>query len=104
MLRIRYDTDPDFCAILHFVGNLDEELAAIDQLLSDEKLLKLIEADLSRRYPHTTQTGRNSTPVEVIVRMLVLNRAETDTRDIDPVSIHPNPNSDKAHSAAIEPI
>ncbi len=72
MLRIRYDTDPDFCAILHFVGNLDEELAAIDPLLSDERLLKLIEADLSRRYPHTTQTGRNSTPVEVIVRMLVL--------------------------------
>lgn len=72
MLRIRYDTDPDFYAILHFVGSLDEELAAIDQLLSDEKLLKLIEADLSQRYPHTTQTGRNSTPVEVIVRMLVL--------------------------------
>jgi hypothetical protein len=71
VLRIQYDPDPDFCAILHFVGNLDEELGAIDQLLSDEKLLKLIEADLSRRYPHTTQTGRNSTPVEVIVRMLV---------------------------------
>jgi IS5 family transposase len=43
VLRIRYDADPDFCAILHFVGNLDKELAAIDQLLSDEKLLKLIE-------------------------------------------------------------
>jgi hypothetical protein len=40
VLRIRYDADPDFCAILHFVGNLDKELAAIDQLLSDEKLLK----------------------------------------------------------------
>jgi hypothetical protein len=50
-----------FPAILHFVGNLDEELAAIDQLLSDETLLKLIAADLSQRYPHTTQTGRNST-------------------------------------------
>lgn len=72
MLRIRYDADPDFCAILHFVGNLDEELAAIDQLLSEPKLLKLVEADLSQRYPKTTQTGRNSTPVEVIVRMLVL--------------------------------
>jgi IS5 family transposase len=72
VLRIRYDADPDFCAILHFVGNLDKELAAIDQLLSDEKLLKLLEADLSQRYPNTTQTGRNSTPVEVIVRMLVL--------------------------------
>jgi IS5 family transposase len=72
VLRIRYDADPDFCAILHFVGNLDEELAAIEQLLSEPKLLKLVEADLSQRYPKTTQTGRNSTPVEVIVRMLVL--------------------------------
>jgi IS5 family transposase len=53
-------------------GTSTLELAAIDQLLSDEKLLKLLEADLSQRYPNTTQTGRNSTPVEVIVRMLVL--------------------------------
>lgn len=72
MLRIRYNTDPDFCAILHFIGELDEELSEIDKLLSDDKLLELIEADLSQRYPQTTQTGRNSTPVEVIVRMLVL--------------------------------
>ena len=72
MLRIQYDTDPDFCAILDFIGELDEELSVIDKLLSDEKLLQLIEADLSHRYPNTTQTGRNSTPVEVIVRMLVL--------------------------------
>ena len=62
MLRIRYDTDPDFDAILHFIGALDEELSEIDKLLSDEKLLELIEADLSQRYPQTTQTGRNSTP------------------------------------------
>jgi hypothetical protein len=61
VLRIRYNTDPDFCAILHFIGELDEELSEIDKLLSDEKLLELIEADLSQRYPQTTQTGRNST-------------------------------------------
>ena len=72
MLRIRYSTDPDFCAILHFIGELDEELSEIDKLLSDDKLLELIKSDLSQRYPQTTQTGRNSTPVEVIVRMLVL--------------------------------
>lgn len=72
MLQIRYDTDPDFGAILRFIGELDKDLAEIDKLLSDEKLLELIEADLSQRYPQTTQTGRNSTPVEVIVRMLVL--------------------------------
>src|SRR5205823_4598880 len=31
-----------------------------------------VKADLSRRYPHTTTTGRPSTPVEVILRMLVI--------------------------------
>jgi hypothetical protein len=54
VLRIRYNTDPEFCAILHFIGELDEELSEIDKLLSDEKLLELIEADLSQRYPQTT--------------------------------------------------
>ncbi|MBD2066006.1 hypothetical protein H6F93_00370 [Leptolyngbya sp. FACHB-671] len=49
MLRIRYNIDPDFGAILHFIGELDEELLEIDKLLSDGKLLKLIEADLSQR-------------------------------------------------------
>jgi hypothetical protein len=51
VLRIRYNADPDFCAILHFVGELDEALSEIDKLLSDEKLLELIKADLSQRYP-----------------------------------------------------
>lgn len=51
---------------------MDEQLAVIDHLLCDEKLLESIEADLSRRYPHTTKTGRKSTPVEVILRMLAL--------------------------------
>jgi hypothetical protein len=48
VLRIRYNTDPDFGAIVHFIGEIDDELAAIDKLLSDEKLLELIEADLSQ--------------------------------------------------------
>ena len=74
MLRIRYDTDPDFCAIFHLVGSLDEELAAIDQLLSDEKLLKLIEADLSQRYPHTTQTRTRATVFFLnLTRILLLS-------------------------------
>jgi IS5 family transposase len=51
---------------------MDEDLAEIDKLLSDEKLFQLLKADLSQRYPQTTKTGRNSTPVEVILRILVL--------------------------------
>jgi len=35
---------------------------------------QLIRNDLAKRYPQTEQTGRNSTPVEVILRMLAVKR------------------------------
>jgi hypothetical protein len=60
VLRIRYNADPDFCAILHFVGELDEALSEIDKLLSDEKLLELIKADLSQRYPTPSDSGKKN--------------------------------------------
>jgi IS5 family transposase len=47
-------------------------LAQIDVLLEDIELFRQIKADLSRRYAKTTKTGRSSTPVEVIVRMLAV--------------------------------
>jgi IS5 family transposase len=53
---------------------MDAELAQIDTILDDEALFQGIKADLSRRYPQTTRTGRPSTPVEVILRMLVIKR------------------------------
>ena len=34
----------------------------------------MIRTDLSKRYPKTKETGRNSTPVEVVLRMLVVKR------------------------------
>jgi hypothetical protein len=39
-------------------------LAELDRLLEDDQLFQQIKADLSRRRPHTTETGRPSTPVE----------------------------------------
>jgi len=47
-------------------------MTLIDHLLCDDKLFKLMEADLSKLYPLSTKTGRKSTPVEVILRMLAL--------------------------------
>jgi len=51
-----------------------QELVKIDAYLKDEKLFRMIKKDLSKRHPKTSQTGRNSTPVEVILRMLVVKR------------------------------
>jgi len=51
---------------------LDPMLTQLDTLLDDDMLFQAIKADLARRYPHTLTTGRPSTPIEVILRMLVI--------------------------------
>ena len=74
MLREHYPLDKLFEEILGYVPNLSPELEKINSYLEDEKLYRLIKKDLAQRRPKTTQTGRNSTPVEVILRMLVVKR------------------------------
>jgi IS5 family transposase len=72
MLRKKYTIDQEFDCLLQLTGKMDAELVEIDKILCDDQLWELIKADLSRRYPQTTITGRNSTPVEVILRILAL--------------------------------
>src|SRR5512133_687475 len=74
MLQDRYEPDKIFSDILHLTHEMDPILAQIDQLLEDEALYQLIRHDLAKRFPKTEQTGRNSTPVEVILRMLTVKR------------------------------
>ena len=74
MLQDRYETDKIFEHILKLTNEMDPILAEIDQLLDDEELYQLIRNDLARRFPQTEVTGRNSTPVEVILRMLAVKR------------------------------
>src|SRR5947209_4901989 len=50
----------------------EPELAELDRLLDDDQLFQQVKADLARRRPHTLRTGRPSTPVEVILRLLVV--------------------------------
>src|SRR5512134_3000661 len=74
MLVEQYPLDKRFEELAgHFPG-MDPALVKIDQYLEDEKLYRWIKADLSKRYPKTKETGRNSTPVEVVLRMLVVKR------------------------------
>lgn len=74
MLREHYPVDKYFEEILGYIPDLSPELEKINSYLEDEKLYRLIQKDLAHRRPKTTQTGRNSTPVEVILRMLVVKR------------------------------
>jgi IS5 family transposase len=74
MLVEHYPTDKRFEELLGYIPELSPVLRKIDEYLEDEKLYKLIRADLAKRYPKTKETGRNSTPVEVVLRMLVVKR------------------------------
>jgi len=75
MLQDRYNDDPHFWAIIeHLAIEMEPELAQIDKILEDDELFQLIRKDLAQRYPHTLQTGRKSTPVEVGLRMLSVKR------------------------------
>lgn len=50
----------------------DAVLDQLDRLLEDDVLFEAVKADLAQRRPQTLSRGRPSTPVEVILRMLVV--------------------------------
>jgi IS5 family transposase len=74
MLQDKYAKDKFFESIYHLTDEMDPELGQIDQLLEDEDLYHLLRADFAKRHPHTESTGRPSTPVEVVLRMLTVKR------------------------------
>lgn len=74
MLRNHYDP-MDVSELVPALGlELDPELTQLDHLLDDDRLFQMVRADLVRRYPHTATRGRHSTPVKVILRMLLVKR------------------------------
>ena len=74
MLRDRDDPIDLFALIPAVSLAMDPVLAQLDQLLEDDALVQRVKADLLRRTPHTATRERPSTPVEVILRMLVVKR------------------------------
>lgn len=72
MLRDRYDPLDIFACIPTLAMRMDPVLAQIDMLLADDTLFAAVKADLLTRFPHTATDGRPSTPVEVILRMLLV--------------------------------
>ncbi len=72
MLRDRYPAVDLFALVPALELRFEPELAELDRLLEDDQLFQRVKADLARRRPRTLETGRPSTPVEVILRLLVL--------------------------------
>src|SRR4030095_11017260 len=76
MLRDRYDPMDLFTLVPALSLAMDPILTQLDQLLEDDALFQRVKADLRRRPPHTATRGRPYTPVEVILRRLVIKRLD----------------------------
>ena len=74
MLRDRYTPVDRFALAPALALAFEPVLARLDVLLDDDVLFRGVRDDLARRRPHTRETGRPSTPVEVLLRLLIVKR------------------------------
>src|SRR2546429_7732038 len=71
MLVDRYDPEDVFARVPEVAAQTDPVLKELDRLLEDDQLYQQVRADLGKRHRFTLVHGRHSTPVEVILRMLI---------------------------------
>jgi IS5 family transposase len=74
MLRDRYAPVDLFALAPALALTFEPVLARLDALLDDDTLFRAVREDLARQRPRTPETGRPSTPVEVILRLLIVKR------------------------------
>ena len=74
MLRDRYPAVDLFALVPALTLEFEPVLARLDQLLDDDEVFRAVRDDLAGRYPRTRETGRPSTPVEVLLRLLIVRR------------------------------
>jgi IS5 family transposase len=74
MLRNRYTRTDLFAPVPQLGLRFEPQLEQLDRLLDDDEILDRVRDDLARRSPRSRSRGRPSTPVEVILRMLVVMR------------------------------
>ena len=74
MIVDRHDPMDLFGLVADLKLEMEPELEQLDKLLEDEFLFEQVKADLCRRHPNSATLDRHSTPVEVILRMLVVKR------------------------------
>jgi IS5 family transposase len=74
MIVDRYEPVDLFALVPRLLADFEPELRELDRLLEDDAILQRVKADLARRHPHSLTRGRHSTPVEAILRLLVVKR------------------------------
>jgi hypothetical protein len=71
MLIDKHPAEDVFARVPEVAAQTDPVLKQLDVLLDDDKLYQQVRDDLAKRYRWTLVLGRHSTPVEVILRMLL---------------------------------
>jgi transposase, IS5 family len=61
-----------FARVPQMAQRIDAVLSKLDQLLDDDELYQQVRADFGKRHRFTLVHGRHSTPVEVLLRMLII--------------------------------
>jgi IS5 family transposase len=74
MIVDRYDPLDLFALVPQLTLEFEPVLAELDGLLEDDEVFQQVKVDLARRASKSLTRGRHSTPVEVILRMLVVRR------------------------------
>src|SRR6266576_1146841 len=72
MLVDRYEAEDVFARVPQMAQRIDPALKELDQLLDDDALYRQVRADFGKRHRWTLVHGRHSTPVEVLLRMLIV--------------------------------
>src|SRR5437762_3962617 len=72
MLVDNYEREDVFAPVPKLAQEIDPVLRKLDGLLDDDALYQQVRADFGKRYRSTLVHGRHSTPVEVLLRMLIL--------------------------------
>src|SRR5713226_10003181 len=71
MLIDRHPSEDVFARVPEVAAQTDPVLKQLDKLLDDDQLYQQVRDDLGKRYRWTLVHGRHSTPVEVLLRMLI---------------------------------
>src|SRR5947209_5501905 len=72
MLVDYYESEDVFARVPRMAERIDPVLKQLDRLLDDDELYQQVRADFGQRYRFTLVHGRPSTPVEVLLRMLIV--------------------------------
>ncbi len=73
MLRHRYNRTDLFALVPQLGLRFEPQLEQLDSLL-DDAIVEAVRSDMARRSPRSRFRGRPATPVEVVLRMLVVMR------------------------------